>query len=72
MISSSKKDESEKVEEGKVVRREFNYNSFSRSFFLSDGINQEDIGATYKDGVLYVRLAKKVADDEAKKTIEIL
>lgn len=36
-------------------RSEFRYGSFSRSFALPPGAKEEDITATYKDGVLEVR-----------------
>jgi HSP20 family protein len=36
-------------------RSEFRYGSFTRSFPLSSNVRQEDVRATYKDGVLEVR-----------------
>lgn len=36
-------------------RSEFRYGSFSRSVPLPDGVKEEDIKATYSDGVLEVR-----------------
>lgn len=60
MISSEK--EEEKVEKNKkenYVRREFNYQSFFRSFYLPDTIDENKIEANYKDGILHVAIAKK-------------
>ncbi len=61
---------SEKEEEGKYTRREFSYRSFSRSFALSDNIDQQGIVAKYDGGVLKVTLPK-LAIKENLKTIEV-
>lgn len=58
-ISSEKKFEEEKMEKG-YTRREFSYSSFSRSFVLPENTNEEDVKASYEDGVLKVMVAKKV------------
>jgi HSP20 family protein len=36
-------------------RSEFRYGSFTRDVTLPDGVNPDDINATYRDGVLEVR-----------------
>jgi len=58
----------EKVEEKGYVRRELRYGSLSRSLPLPEGVTEADIAATYKDGVLEIRVpepkrgaAKKIA-----------
>jgi HSP20 family protein len=57
-ISAEKKEESE--EEGKNFRRkEFSYNSFSRSFSLPENLATDKIDAKYEDGVLRLLLPKK-------------
>jgi len=43
----------------KVIRREYAYKSFKRSFSLDDKINTEQIQAKYEDGVLKLLLPKK-------------
>ena len=55
------------------TRREFNYQSFKRSFFLPENIQKEGIGATYENGVLKVVLPKMEArtPEEKTKRIEI-
>jgi HSP20 family protein len=70
-VSSEKKEE--KNEEKKnFTRKEFVYNSFSRSFTLPKIIDTEKIQANYENGVLKLELPKK---DEGKfnlkKEIEI-
>ncbi|HHT53274.1 MAG: Hsp20/alpha crystallin family protein [Bacteroidales bacterium] len=62
-ISSDKKEENE-VKEGEYYsRKEFSYQSFSRSFSLPDTIQVDKIGAKYDKGILTVTLPKR---DEAK------
>ena len=61
---SSEKEMTDEVKEGEMVtRREFNYQSFTRSFTLPDIIDEDKISAKYKDGILMVTIPKK---DEAK------
>ncbi|MFZ1705082.1 MAG: Hsp20/alpha crystallin family protein [Saprospiraceae bacterium] len=71
IISADKKLETEKTE-GKWVRKEFNYNQFSRSFTVSKFADMDNILAEYNHGVLQLSIAKK---EEAKvkpaKLIEI-
>ena len=60
LISSEK--EEEKEETGKkdnYIRKEFNYQSFFRSFSLPEYIDESKIEANYKDGILHVNIAKK-------------
>jgi HSP20 family protein len=46
----------EEEKEGKTWRRrELRYGSFSRSLPLPEGVSENDIKATYKDGILEVR-----------------
>ncbi|MDN3937824.1 MULTISPECIES: Hsp20/alpha crystallin family protein [unclassified Arthrobacter] len=53
-------------------RSEFRYGSFSRSVALPAGAKEEDITATYKDGVLEVRApAPATAAAEASKKIRV-
>jgi HSP20 family protein len=69
-ISSEQKDE--KQEEGKhFTRKEFNYQSFQRSFTLPESVNQDKIEATYNDGVLKIILHKKEEMIPKSKVIKI-
>ena len=56
-ISIEKKEE-EMKDERNFTRREFRYDSFSRSFTLPDIVDQDKIKADYKNGVLSVLLPK--------------
>jgi HSP20 family protein len=60
MISSEKEEEKEEVrKKDNYVRREFNYQSFCRTFSLPETIDENKIEANYKDGILHVVVAKK-------------
>jgi len=59
IVYSEKKDKKEEKEKGKVVRSEFRYSSFSRSFALPHEVDASNIKATHKNGVLSVELPKK-------------
>lgn len=54
------------------VRREFNYQSFVRSFTIPKTVDTESISANYKNGILSIQLAKREeAIDKGPKTINI-
>ncbi|MCD6111729.1 MAG: Hsp20/alpha crystallin family protein [Bacteroidales bacterium] len=71
-ISSEKKVENETKEGQQFTRREFSYQSFSRSFTLPETVEGEKISAKYENGILSINIPKK---EEAKpkpaKQIEI-
>ena len=72
-ISSAKEQQNEKQQE-KYTRREFSYQSFSRTFTLQkDVMDTEKIQAKYEDGVLHLLIPKKEqAKQKQPKQIEIL
>ncbi len=75
MINISAEHEERKEEkEENYTRKEYNYNSFSRSFFLPDDINDENIKAKYEDGILKLTLPKKVEvkDVPKKKLVNVM
>lgn len=58
-ISSEKKDEKEDKND-KYTRKEFSYQSFQRSFTVSEhAVDSEKISAKYSDGILAVSLPKR-------------
>ncbi len=61
-ISSEKEVNNESKEEN-VLKREFSYSSFSRTFTLPETVNGDKIKATHKDGILSIVIPKR---DEAK------
>jgi HSP20 family protein len=70
---SSEKETQEQKEEAKYTRREFSYQSFSRTFTLQkDVVDTEKIQAKYEDGVLHLLIPKKEqAKQKQPKLIEI-
>lgn len=59
-ISSEKKDENIEKEGQKITRREFNYQSFQRSFNVPENmVDADKISAKYTDGILHVTLPKR-------------
>jgi len=62
-ISSEKESENETKDGKNVTRREFSYQSFSRSFTLPAIVETDRISAKYENGILQVKIPKK---EEAK------
>lgn len=72
-ISAEREDKSEEEKEG-YVKREFSYNSFSRSMMLPDSIDEEkEVKAQYRDGILKMVLQKKpeAKTEKKQKTIKV-
>lgn len=55
------------------MRKEFNYTGFSRSFSLPDDVNEDEINASFKNGILLLKVSKqaKVESKVKGKRIEI-
>ncbi|WP_418639008.1 Hsp20/alpha crystallin family protein [Winogradskyella sp.] len=72
-VCGEKKEEKEEKKED-YTRKEFSYNSFKRSLNLPKTVNtDQDVKATYKNGILKLNLLKKEeAKGQAKKVIEVL
>ena len=62
-ISSEKKVEDETKEGEQFTKREFSYQSFSRSFSLPHTVENEKISAKYENGILNIIIPKR---EEAK------
>ena len=56
-----------KTDDAKGYRSEFRYGSFIRSVELPVGATEDDVKASYNDGVLEVRVPINTAEAEAKK-----
>ncbi len=62
-ISSEKNIENETKEDEHFSKREFSYQSFTRSFTLPNTVDGERIDATYENGILRIQIPKR---EEAK------
>jgi HSP20 family protein len=71
--SETKSEKNEKDDKGRWARREFNYQSFKRTFTLpEDGVDVEKIEAKHEHGVLSIHIPKRVQEAvETRKLIEI-
>lgn len=58
------KEENATEEKESYIRKEFNFTSWQRSFYLPKSVNTESIVAKYEGGILNITVPKK---DEAKK-----
>lgn len=70
-ISTEKKTSADD-EKDKLIRKEFSYRSFKRSFQLDEKIDTEHIGAKYENGILTLELPKKQIHQPDAKVINIL
>ena len=72
-VCGEKKKETEEKDEGYTLK-EFRYNSFKRTLKLPKSVNtDQDVKATYKNGILKLNLQKKEeAKEQPKKVIEVL
>jgi len=57
-ISTEKKEETNESTD-KMIRKEFSYRAFSRSFTIDEKIDAENISAKYENGILKLDLPKK-------------
>jgi HSP20 family protein len=59
--------EETKTEDKEGYRTEFRYGSFSRAIRLPAGATEQDVNASYTDGILEVRVPINTTEAEAKK-----
>ena len=65
-------DKDEQDKKGNYIRRERYAGSSSRSFYVGNGVKNEDVHAKFENGVLRLSLPKKAAEEiEADKYISI-
>lgn len=67
-VSFEKKEENNTL---KYLRKEFQTNSFKRSFNLGDKIDINNVQAKYQQGILSILLAKKVKEENKALSIEV-
>ena len=66
---TSKEEKEEK--KGKVIRQERRYGKFMRSFNLGADVQESDIKASFKDGVLTLEAPKIVEKVQERRRIEV-
>jgi HSP20 family molecular chaperone IbpA len=69
--ASHEESSDEKNEDGKYIRRERYSGKCTRSFYVGEGVTEEDIKAKFEDGVLKLDIPKKEAKLPEKKLIAI-
>lgn len=70
-ISYDHKDENKEEKDGKILRNEYFFRSFRRSFTLNDNIDAAKIAASYNDGILSVSMPKRENQAPASQVISI-
>lgn len=69
IVSAEHKAENAETEEGKFTRREFNFSSFKRSFYLPKTVDKSSVDASYNDGLLAISLSKTEEAKEKEPTV---
>ena len=64
-------EEQEDKQDGKVIRRERRVGRYVRTLTVGDTINEDAIEASYRDGVLALKLPKKVAPEPKKIQVNV-
>ena len=68
---SVEKKETSKEDGKKFSKQEFSYYSFSRKFIIPETVDETSISASYKDGILQLKLAKKEEEINSLKVIDV-
>jgi HSP20 family protein len=63
--------EEETTADRDYVRRELRYGSFRRDLALPKGISESDVSASYRDGILEIRVPMPNLEDDVRKRIPI-
>jgi HSP20 family protein len=69
--AETKSETSEEDKNRQYSRREYSYNSFTRSFRLPENAKNDAIDATYKDGILKLNVPKTKPETKATKEIKV-
>ncbi len=70
-IEAESRFEDKEEKEGKIVRQERRYGKYIRSFNLGSGVNESDITADFKNGVLTLKAPKAIEAEREKRRIEV-
>lgn len=67
---TAEKEEEKDEKDGEYARREYSFNSFSRSFALPEGVKEGSIDAKYDDGLLKISIPK-VKESPVKPALKV-
>ena len=72
-VHAATNNETEEKEEGKFVRKERYFGECSRSFYVGEAVETDDVKATFKNGILTLEIPKKEEKKELpeKKYVQI-
>lgn len=70
-IQAEARQESKEEKEGKIIRQERHYGKFSRSFNVGDNVSEDDIKASFDNGVLTIEAPKAPEVAPQQKRIEV-
>lgn len=70
-IKGERRDENQQAGNKKFIYRELKHSSFARSFQLHENLNVDQITAKFENGVLELKIPKKVPDSTLKTTLQI-
>ncbi|MCW8329460.1 Hsp20/alpha crystallin family protein [Photobacterium sp. SDRW27] len=70
-IEANTVENKEEKQDGKVIRKERYEGRFMRSFYLGNNVRQEDIDASFTDGVLKIKVPKIEPSEPETTKIEV-
>ncbi len=70
-IEAETRFEDKEEKEGKIVRQERRYGKYMRSFNLGGNVDESDITADFKNGVLSLKAPKAAEAEREKRQIEV-
>ena len=70
-ISAKSENEKEEKDEEKYLHKERFYGECTRSFYVGEDIEEQNINASFKNGILKIEVPKKELNNETKVTKQI-
>ena len=70
-LEAETSNEQKEKKEGKVIRQERRYGKFMRSFNLGADVQESDVKASFKDGVLKLDAPKVVEKEQERRRIAV-
>ncbi len=72
-VTATKTEEDNEEDSGKYVRKERYFGECSRSFYVGENIETEDVKASFRNGTLNLSIPKKenIEKEETKKYVQI-